>query len=135
MKMCTYGNCKRRHRAKGYCQIHYFRSRTGKNLSDPIYKREKHETVSHPLYKTWCKMRSRCRYSGDDRYQYYGGRGIKVCKRWDSFPLFLEDMGERPQGMTLDRINNDGNYTPKNCKWSTRSEQNLNRRKPSIKKR
>ena len=83
----------------------------------------------HPLYSTWSNMKGRCYNPNRPVYKYYGGRGIKVCDRWkNSFKLFLKDMGERPEGCTLDRINNDGNYEPTNCKWSTTVEQNKNRR-------
>jgi hypothetical protein len=76
-----------------------------------------------PTYTTWVRMRRRCNNPNHSTYQYYGGRGIKVCERWDSFDSFLKDMGEKPEGMTLDRINNDGNYEPGNCRWSTHKEQ------------
>lgn len=77
-------------------------------------------------------MRERC---SDPSREYYHARGITVCERWQLFENFLLDMGERPEGKTLDRINNDGNYEPDNCRWATRSEQQSNRRKPKPYKR
>jgi hypothetical protein len=74
-------------------------------------------------------MIGRCRYPGTHRYENYGGRGITVCDRWQRFEAFLEDMGERPEGATLDRYpNKDGHYEPGNCRWATASEQGRNRR-------
>lgn len=85
---------------------------------------------------SWSGMKQRCLNPHHPQYKDYGGRGIRVCKRWlNDYEAFLEDMGERPPGMTLDRVDNDRGYFKDNCKWSTRKEQANNRRKAAPRKR
>lgn len=84
--------------------------------------------TSHPKYKTWELMRNRCSNPKNKRYKFYGGKGIRVCDRWErSFHRFIEDMGVPDEGLTLDRIDNSKGYYRENCRWVSVTEQNRNR--------
>lgn len=85
-----------------------------------------------PTYHSWQAMLARCRYPERDAEAKHARRGIKVCERWLDFANFLADMGERPSGTTIDRVNNDGDYEAGNCRWSTPVEQARNRRNAKL---
>lgn len=87
-----------------------------------------HRMSKSTEYRTWCGMMARCYNPNNHAYKDYGGRGIGVTKRWHTFENFFEDMGKHPKGLELDRIENDDWYSPKNCRWATRVENNRNRR-------
>lgn len=96
--------------------------------ADRVSKNKRHglsDTIEH---RAWARIRRRCNSPTYHNYPRYGARGIKVCERWDIFENFLADMGPRPApGYSVERINNDGNYEPSNCKWATQKEQNNNK--------
>jgi hypothetical protein len=117
--------CGREHVASGS------RLRKGRILSCGCLRGEvSDKTVRNTvLYRTWCDMKQRCYNPKNWAYKYYGARGITVCDEWkNSFLTFASDMGERPEGMSIDRIDNDKGYSKLNCKWSTKKEQIDNRR-------
>lgn len=87
-----------------------------------------HDATNTPEYHTWRSMQDRCRNPNSHAWKWYGGRGITICERWRKFENFLADMGERPPGLTLDRINYNGNYEPGNCRWATWAVQGANKR-------
>ena len=93
---------------------------------------KKHGGVGTPEYRSWVAMRNRCFNKKNHAYKRYGGRGIKVASRWGNFENFLSDMGKRPIGTSLDRIDNDGDYKPSNCRWATRKQQGTNKRNNKI---
>jgi hypothetical protein len=80
-----------------------------------------------PTYKTWANMRKRCNTPSCVQYKYYGGKGITICQTWDDFAVFLADMGKRPDGMTLDRIDTTKGYSKTNCRWVNQTLQIRNR--------
>lgn len=118
------------------CTVAGRNMRSGRTTSCGCFHRERlrEQSLTHgmsgtPTYASWASMKSRCSNEKQQSFCRYGARGIRVCARWlSSFANFLEDMGERPAGMTLDRKNPFGNYEPDNCRWATPGEQNRNTR-------
>lgn len=125
---CKVLECARLIEKRGWCNTHY---RRWMKYGDPtMTKRASHGMTYTAEHEAWVGMRGRCNNPRNQSYKHYGGRGIRVCDRWNLLFLdFYTDMGARPSPKhSLDRINNDGNYEPSNCRWTTQTEQVLNQR-------
>jgi hypothetical protein len=114
-------------------QVNYRNLKRGKTKSCGCLRKE--VATRHGLsqsgiseYTIWLNIRQRCLNPSNPRYKDYGGRGISLCKRWEEFDLFLKDIGPRPPGFSIDRIDNSLGYMPDNCRWATSKEQSKNRR-------
>lgn len=135
---CKVRSCDKEKERRGYCFAHYMRVRqTGSPRSnEPIgfyFHRQSRENRS--TYTSWALMKARCLNKNNPKYPDYGGRGIKLCRRWIDFKKFFEDMGPKPSNRySIDRINNSKGYFPNNCRWATSKQQANNRRMPERKR-
>lgn len=126
---CTVDGCtKITNNRNRICPMHRWRfKRYGEYEPSSLERYEFHGKSGTPTYNTWLGMIDRCYNKNRKKYYLWGGKGVEVCDRWrHSFLSFLEDMGERPEGTTLDRINGDGDYCKENCRWAAYAVQNQN---------
>lgn len=125
-KHCSHKGCKNKAHSRGLCQSHYWHFR--KKNPEKVMRYEKHIGKDVNTYTIWKLMKSRCHNEYATGYKRYGAKGIKVCDEWfDSYDAFVRDMGNRPIGKQLDRIDGRKGYSKENCRWVTPAENNRNR--------
>lgn len=130
MKLCSVQNCGLKHYGLSFCNRHYFKWKKYGDVNVNVRKIDGHSR--HPLYHSWANMVRRCSNPIEQDKRFYKDRGITVCERWlgvDGFNNFLADMGERSDGMSLDRQDNSKGYSPDNCRWATPHQQAANTRR------
>ena len=133
MKVCIIEECNKLIKSRRLCSKHY---KAEYNTRSDIKNREIHGMTKTTEYSSWLAMKSRCLNSKNKDFKYYGGRGINICNEWkNSFLSFYSDMGKKPfDNYSIDRIDNNKEYSKNNCKWSSKSDQAINRRVKSSSK-